>query len=249
MDLGIDGRVALVMGASRGLGRASAAALAREGAKVAITARKADEVEAAAAEVGATPFVADNLDLDVLPALVGEVASTLGPIDILVTNTGGPPRGEALEADREQWQDAYRTLVLAPLTLIEAVVPSMQQRKWGRVVNITSLSTREPIEGLMLSNSHRAAAVGMFKTLSRNYAKDGILFNSVAPGQIATDRLAEITGQTPEQMRESEQPHIPVGRFGIPEEFGDAVAFMCSDRASYMTGVSLMVDGGLGRSV
>jgi 3-oxoacyl-[acyl-carrier protein] reductase len=135
------------------------------------------------------------------------------------------------------------------MALIEAVVPDMRARGWGRIVNITSTATKEPIPGLMLSNSHRPAAVGAFKTLSRELGKDGILLNSVAPGRIATDRIASMTGTSLEELRNTPQPDIPVGRLGTPEEFADVVAFLCSERASYVTGVSLMVDGGLTRSV
>ncbi len=251
MDLGIEGRVALVMGASRGLGRASAAALAREGVRVALASRDRTSIELAADSIGGggQPFVADTDDLDRLPDLVAEVEQALGAVEILVTNTGGPPAGDALEFEREQWEDAYRNLVLAPLALIEAVAPSMQMRRWGRIVNITSVSTREPIDGLMLSNAHRLAAVGVFKTLSRRLAQDGVLVNSVAPGRIATDRIAELSGTPLDELRDIEQPDIPLGRLGLPEEFGEVVAFLCSEPAAYITGVNLSVDGGLARGI
>jgi 3-oxoacyl-[acyl-carrier protein] reductase len=247
VDLGIEGRVALVMGASRGLGRASAAALAREGARVAVASRSRDAIDRAAAEIGggAVPFVADTDRLDELPGLVGAVEQALGPIEILVTNTGGPPAGAPLGIEVDQWQAAYRNLVLAPLALIEAVAPGMRERGWGRIVNVSSISTKEPIAGLVLSNAHRLAAVGLFKTLSRELAADGVTLNSVGPGRIATDRIAELTGTALEELERTPQPDIPVGRLGQPGEFGDAVAFLCSERASYLTGVNLMVDGGL----
>jgi 3-oxoacyl-[acyl-carrier protein] reductase len=249
LNLGIEGRVALVMGASQGLGRASAAALAREGARVAIGSRSLERIEAAASEIASETggelcgYAADTDDLDALTALAGQVQDDLGPVDILVTNTGGPPLGDTFE--RPEWERAYRSLVLAPMTLIDAVVPGMRERGWGRIVNVTSVSTKEPIPGLMLSNSHRLAAVGAFKTLSRQLARDGVLLNSVAPGRIATQRIASMSGTPLEALRETPQPDIPVGRLGSPEEFGDVVAFLCSDRASYVNGVNLMVDGGL----
>jgi 3-oxoacyl-[acyl-carrier protein] reductase len=250
VDLGIDGKVALVMGASKGLGRAVAAALAREGARVAMSSRSAERIEQAAAEVAAETggevrgFAADTEALDELPALVQSVRDELGPVDILVTNTGGPPLGDPLSFEREQWEASYRSLVLAPMALIDAVVPAMRERGWGRIVNVTSIATKEPIPGLMLSNSHRLAAVGAFKTLSRELARDGILLNSIAPGRIATDRIASMTGQSLEELRDSAQPDIPVGRLGTPEEFADVTAFLCSERASYVNGINMPVDGG-----
>ena len=251
MDLGIEGKVALVMGASKGLGRAIAAALAREGARVAISSRSAERIEATAAGIDGDVrgFAADTEDLDGLPQLVTAVRDELGPVDILVTNTGGPPLGDPLSFTRDQWERSYRSLVLAPMALIEAVVPEMRDRGWGRIVNVTSIATREPIPGLMLSNSHRLAAVGAFKTLSRELARDGILLNSVAPGRIATDRIASMTGQSLEELRQTPQPDIPVGRLGTPEEFADVTAFLCSERASYVNGINMPVDGGSTRSV
>jgi 3-oxoacyl-[acyl-carrier protein] reductase len=246
LNLGIEGRVALVMGASKGLGRATAAALAREGARVALSSRSAERIEQAAADIGngAVGLAADTDDLDALPELVDRVRDVLGPVEILVTNTGGPPLGDPLGFGRDAWEAAYRGLVLAPLTLIEAVAPGMRLRGWGRIVNITSIATKEPVPGLMLSNSHRLAAVGAFKTLSRELAREGILLNSVAPGRIATDRIASMSGISVEELRETPQPDIPVGRLGRPEEFADVVAFLCSERASYVNGVNLLVDGG-----
>jgi 3-oxoacyl-[acyl-carrier protein] reductase len=251
VDLGIEGKVALVMGASKGIGRGSAAALAREGARVAIASRSRDRIEATARELSTGSgsdvrgFVADASDPETLPGLAGEVQESLGPIEILVTNTGGPPMGEALGFDRETWEAAYRALVLAPLALIEAVVPGMRERRWGRIVNITSSATRAPIAGLMLSNSHRLAAIGAFKTLANELGPDGILVNSVAPGSIATDRIAELRGVPVEELGNTELPHVPLGRLGTIEETGDVVAFLCSERASYVTGQNLLVDGGL----
>jgi 3-oxoacyl-[acyl-carrier protein] reductase len=255
LDLGIANRVALVMGASKGIGRAAAESLAREGARVAAVSRSPERIERAAAEVGAETggqvrgFSADTDSPETLPDLVQSVRDSLGPVEILVLNTGGPPPGDALSFGREQWEAAYRSLVLAPQTLIEAVVPDMRARGWGRIVNVTSTSTREPIPGLMLSNSHRMAAVGALKTLSRELGRDGILLNSVAPGAIATERMASLTGMPLDELRSQPQPDIPVGRMGEPREMGDVIAFLCSARASYVTGVNLMVDGGRTRAV
>src|SRR5215211_7835870 len=239
MDLGIEGKTALVMGASKGIGRGIAEALAREGARVA---------EAAGGIQGETvPFEAHTSDLDRLAELPGEVEAELGPVEILVTNTGGPPLGGALDHAHEEWQEAYGSLVLAPRTLVEAVIPGMRERSWGRIVNVGSSSVREPIPHLTLSNANRMAAVGLFKTLASEVAGDGITVNTVATGRFATDRLASNWGSW-EEMERSAAEGVPAGRLGQPEEFGDLVAFMCSDRAAYLTGVVIPLDGGLLRS-
>ena len=255
MDLGIEGKVALVMGASRGIGRGIAAALAREGARVAAVSRSRESIEAAAKEIATghgaqvQGFAADAGDVEALPDLVRAVERALGPVDILVTNTGGPPLGDSLGFDHSQWTAAYRGLVLGPMALIEAVVPGMRERGWGRIVNVTSSTTREPLPGLMLSNSHRLAAVGAFKTLAGELARDGILLNGVAPGRIATQRIAQLRGKPLAEIVSEPQPDIPVGRLGTVEEMGDAAAFLCSERASYVNGVNLLVDGGLVRAL
>lgn len=241
--------MALVMGASKGLGRAIGAALAREGARVAVASRSPERIEAAAAEIGAnaTPFVADAGDIELMRALPGEVADALGPIDILVANTGGPPMGAALDHELPEWEDAYRTLVFGPRVLAETVLPGMRERGWGRIVNVGSTSTQEPIPFLGLSNSHRMAAVGFFKTLAREVAADGITVNTVATGRFATDRLAENAGSI-ENAEEGARAEVPARRLGQPEEYGDLVAFLCSERAAYITGTVIPIDGGLLRS-
>ncbi len=246
MDLGLNGRVALVMGASQGIGQGIAAALAREGARVAVTSRSQGRAEEAAATIegDAGPFVADATDLDRLAELPAEVEAALGPLDILVTNTGGPPLGTSLMHNLDDWQLAYRSLVLAPRVLAGAIVPGMQERGWGRVVNVGSSSTREPIAGLNLSNAHRMAAVGFLKTLSREVAADGITVNTVATGRFATERLASNYGSI-EAAEAAAQRDVPTGRLGRPEEYGDLVAFLCSDRAAYITGTVIPIDGGM----
>ena len=245
MDLGLEGRVALVMGASRGLGRAVAVALAREGARVAIASRSLEQLEEAAAEVGgdAVPFVADAGDTERLGALPAEVEAALGPIEILVCNSGGPPLGGALDHGLEGWERAYRSLVLAPRVLAEAVVPGMRERGWGRIVNVGSISVREPIPYLTLSNAHRMAAVGFLKTLAREVAADGITVNTVATGRFATERLFAFGSR--EEVEKGASADVPAGRLGQPEEYGDLVAFLCSDRAAYLTGTVIPIDGGL----
>lgn len=249
MDLGIEGRTALVLGASRGIGRAIAAALAREGARVAMASRSRERAAEAADEVeGETaPFEADTGQLDRLAALPAEVAAQLGPVEILVTNTGGPPLGGALDHQPEEWEDAYRSLVLAPRVLAEAVLPGMRERGWGRIVNVGSSSVREPIPHLTLSNANRMAAVGLFKTLASEVAADGITVNTVATGRFATDRLASNWGSW-EEMERGAPEGVPAGRLGQPVEFGDLVAFLASERAAYLTGAVIPLDGGLLRS-
>jgi 3-oxoacyl-[acyl-carrier protein] reductase len=249
MDLGLEGRVALVMGASKGLGLAIGAALVREGATVAIVSRSAERIEAAAVEIGpsASPFVADASDADRLAALPGEVEAALGPIDILVANTGGPPLGGALAHEADEWERAYRSLVLAPRILAGAVVPGMRERGWGRIVNVGSNTTIEPHPALNLSNSHRMAAVGFLKTLSGEVAPDGVTVNTVATGRFATDRLADNYGSM-DNAEAAAREEVPARRLGRPEEYGDLVAFLCSERAAYITGTVIPIDGGLLRS-
>ena len=243
MDLGIEGRVALVMGASKGIGAAVARELAGEGARVAVASRSLEALEQLAGEIGAHAFAHDNADLDSVPALVEAVTTALGPIEILVTNTGGPPSGpDPLAFTREQWEQAHRTLVLAPIELIGAVVPGMRDRNWGRIVNIGSLTVREPMSILMLSNSERAATLAAFKTIAGYVAGSGITLNTVLPGRIGTDRLFALLGGGPPDALAAE---VPAGRVGTPEELAAAVAFLCSARASYITGTALLVDGGL----
>src|SRR4051794_6782025 len=249
MDLGIDGRVALVTGASQGIGLAIAGELAREGARVAISSRSRDKIDAAAADIGATGFVLDSGDLDAIPGVVGEVEQALGPIDILVCNTGGPPGSpDPLGFTREQWETAYRTLVLAQIALIERVMPGMRERGFGRIVNVASTSVREPIANLMLSNAHRASMITAFKTLARAVAGHGVTLNTVLPGRIATDRAYSLSG-SPEEAEAAAAKEVPAGRMGRPEEMAAAAAFFCSARASYVTGETLAVDGGLTRSI
>jgi 3-oxoacyl-[acyl-carrier protein] reductase len=244
MDLGIAGRRALVMGASKGIGRGIAAELAAEGARVAITSRSGERIEATASEIGAEPLVHDSADLDGVDALLEAV----GPLDLLVTNTGGPPAdADPLAFRRDAWEEAYRTLVLAPMAVVERVLPGMRERGFGRVVNVVSTSVREPIANLMLSNAHRASMITAFKTLARAVAADGVTLNSVLPGRIATDRVFSLHGREAAERLAAEE--VPAGRLGTVEEFAAVVAFLCSTRASYVTGETLAVDGGMTRSV
>jgi 3-oxoacyl-[acyl-carrier protein] reductase len=250
VDLGIEGRTALVMGASKGIGRGIAATLAREGARVAISSRSQDALEAAAAEIDGEvrAFPADTGDLDRLRELTGEVAEQLGPVEILVANTGGPPPGGALDSSLEDWEAAFRSLVLATHVLVDGVLPGMRERGWGRIVNVSSSSIREPIPGLTLSNANRLAALGLLETLADEVAGDGITVNTVATGMFATDRLADPQGSLA-GAEEAARQRVPAKRLGRPEEYGDLVAFLCSERAAYLTGAVIPLDGGLLRSV
>jgi 3-oxoacyl-[acyl-carrier protein] reductase len=242
--------VALVMAASKGIGRGIAAALAREGARVAISSRSEESLRKAAGgiEGDVRVFEADTEDLDRLRNLPGEVADALGPIDILVTNTGGPPPGRALDNSLEEWERAFRSLVLAPRLLIEAVIDGMRERSWGRIVNVSSSSIREPIPSLTLSNANRLAALGLLETLAGEVAGDGITVNTVATGMFATDRLADRQGSL-EGAEAAARERVPAGRLGTPEEYGDLVAFLCSERAAYLTGAVIPLDGGMQRSI
>jgi 3-oxoacyl-[acyl-carrier protein] reductase len=250
MDLGIEGKAALVLGASKGIGRGIAGALAREGARVAISSRSADALEAATREIEgeARAFPADTGDLDRLEELPGEVAEALGPVEILVTNTGGPPSGGALDNSEKEWEAAFRSLVMAPRVLIDAVLPGMRERGWGRIVNVSSSSIREPIPGLTLSNANRMAALGLLQTLADEVAGDGVTVNTVATGMFATDRLADRHGSL-DAAHAAAGESVPAGRLGHPDEYGDLVAFLCSERAAYLTGAVIPLDGGLLRSV
>ena len=248
MDLGLENRVALVTGGSRGIGLGIARELAAEGARVAISSRTRETVEAAAAEIGATPFVHDTLDLDAAPALVDRVEQELGPVEVLVNNTGGPPGGDPLAFTREQWESAHRELVIAPMELIRRVVPGMREGGFGRILSVSSSAAREPIPTLMLSNSHRPGLLGGFRTLARQLAADGVTFNTILPGRIATDRIMHLYGSLDEAQAVARE-EVPAARLGTAEEIAAAAAFLCSARASYITGVWLLVDGGLTRSI
>ena len=248
MDLGLEGRAALVTGASQGIGFAIARALAAEGAQVAVSSRSQDKVEAAAAEIGAArAYVHDMTDLDGAPALVQSVEADLGPLAVLVTNTGGPPGGDPLEFTREQWQDAHRELMLGPMALITAALPGMRERGFGRVVNVSSSAAREPIPGLMLSSAHRSGMLATFHTIAGKVAADGVTLNTILPGRIATSRLEHLYGSLDEAEKVA-RDEVPAARLGRAEEIGAGAAFLCSEQAGYITAQALGVDGGLMKS-
>ena len=248
MDLGLHGRVALVTGATRGIGRAIAAALAAEGARVAVAARSAEDVAAVAATLGGSGHVFDSADLAAIDPLVDAVESALGPIDVYVANTGGPPRFEdPLAPGAADWEAAHRALVVSPMLVMQRVVPGMRERGFGRIVAVSSFVAREPLDGLQLSNVNRPGLLAGMKLLARRCAADGVTFNAVLPGRIATDRIAGSYGGM-QAAQDAAAGEVPAGRLGTPQEVADAAVFLCSAGAGYVTGQSLLVDGGLTQS-
>jgi 3-oxoacyl-[acyl-carrier protein] reductase len=245
MDLGLEGRVALVTGGSKGIGLGIATALAAEGARVAVASRTREAVDAAAEQIGGRGFVFDSGDLDAIPGLLDDVESALGPIDVYVANTGGPPPNpDPLGFTREQWEAAHRTLVLSPMTILQRLLPQMAERGWGRVVAVQSSAVLEPVGNLQLSNAHRPGAVVGFKILAKQYAASGVTLNTLHPGRIATDRMIDTAGSR-EAAEQQARDTIPAGRLGEPADMGAAAAFLCSEQAGYITGITLLVDGGL----
>jgi 3-oxoacyl-[acyl-carrier protein] reductase len=247
MDLGLENRVALVTAASSGIGFGIAQALAAEGASVAVSSRSRERIEQAAEKLGARPYVFDSMELDAAPGLIDAVEADLGPLSVLVANTGGPPGGEPLEFSRDQWEDAYRELVLSPMALIEHAAPGMRERRFGRILSVSSSSAREPIPALLLSTAHRSALLATFKLLAGRVAADGVTLNTILPGRFGTERLLHLHGSM-DAAEEAARTDVPIGRLGTIEEIGAAAAFLCSERASYITGVALPVDGGLLRA-
>jgi 3-oxoacyl-[acyl-carrier protein] reductase len=245
MDLKLAGKSALVMGGSKGLGRAIAAELIAEGVRVAIASRDATRVSQAAGELGALGFTAD-LTLPGAGRTAVEQATSLlgGAPDILVTNTGGPKPGGFEAIGREAWDEAFNSLWMSVIDAAQAVLPSMRERGWGRILAVTSVAAREPQPGLVVSNSLRAGLLGLVNSLSRDVAGDGITVNALLPGYTATDRMAEL-GVNDATMGAK----IPAGRLGRPEEFAALAVFLASDRASYITGQAIAVDGGLLNSI
>lgn len=236
MDLGIEGKRAAVAAASQGLGRATAAALAAEGAQVAMCSRDRDRIEAAAADIPrAVPLVADVGTEAGALAFVREAHAALGGVDILVANGGGPPPGTFASTTTAAYRDAFEQNCLATIAMCAEVVPAMQEQRWGRVLAITSVAVRQPIPTLILSNTARAGLTGFLKTLAREVAADGVTVNSLQPGTHDTERIRSLRGDAPTP---------PEGAIGRPEDFGRIAAFLCSDPARFVTGAALHVDGG-----
>lgn len=245
MELGLGGKRALVMGASSGLGKAIAAELVREGARVAICARGADKLEATADEIGAAAAIAADLSAPGAGAsTVRTAAEHLGGVDILVTNTGGPPTGGFLDLTAEQWQQGFDGLWQSAADAMRAALLGMRDAGWGRVLLVTSVAAKEPIANLTVSNALRAGLLGLTSTVSREMAPHGITINALLPGYTRTERLAHL-GVTDEDMRSQ----IPAGRLGRPEELAALAAFLASDRAAYITGQAIAVDGGWLRGI
>lgn len=255
MKLGLEGKVALVTAASKGLGFASALALAQEGVRVGICSRSEESIRYAASQIQELtgteifPIAADVTKAEDITRCVNETASHFGALDILVSNSGGPPAGTFESLDESKWQEALDSTLFSTTRLIRAALPGMQG--WGRIIVITSTSVKQPIPGLLLSNTIRAGIVGLCKTLSQEFAPYGITVNNVAPGSFDTDRLkhlhernAQTAGITFEEARKQAETKIPLGRLGRPEELANAIVFLASEAASYITGQTILVDGG-----
>ncbi len=262
MDLGLTDRVALVAASSRGLGRAVAAELALEGADLILCARGEDALADAKAtieretdaRVVAVP--ADVSEPEGVEAVVDAGLRAFGRIDVLVTNAGGPPAGPFESHSPETWRRAEKLVLESVLNLTRAVLPGMKERRWGRIVNVTSIAVKQPVDGLILSNSLRAAVTGFARTLANEVAPFGITVNNVMPGYTRTERLVELAaataareGITPEEAYDRWERQVPMGRLGEPRELAALVAFLASERAGYITGTSIAVDGGWIRSL
>jgi 3-oxoacyl-[acyl-carrier protein] reductase len=250
MNLGIGGKVALVTGASSGLGKACALALAAEGASLALCARRMPQLEDVAEQAGtlgapdARAFETDLSDAASIDAMLRAVRQHFGHVDILIANSGGPKPGAFTKLAPRDWDEGYQNVLRSMLQVIDGVVPGMRERKWGRIVALTSTSVKQPIRTLPLSNMFRTALVSALKTLSLEVGADGITVNAIATGRIETDRLRSLYGDDPEEMRRA-GAEVPVGRVAQPEEFAPLVAFLCGEPARYITGQTIAIDGGL----
>jgi 3-oxoacyl-[acyl-carrier protein] reductase len=253
MKLGLDGKRALVLGASKGIGLGIARGLAEEGAKVAIASRSLAGSQAAAQGInpGVLPFACDTAHADQIDTLAAQVQEQLGGIDILVLNSGGPPPGKAQGVSSEQWRASFEAMFVNLVRLADRLLPGMIERKFGRIISVVSSGIIQPIPNLAISNAIRPALIGWGKTLASEVASSGVTVNAIAPGRIATDRLkqldnanAERTGRSVDEVAAAARAAIPAGRYGEVEEFAAAAVFLASERASFMTGSILRVDGG-----
>lgn len=262
MDLQLAGKTAIVLASSKGLGKATALTLAAEGANVAICGREESALTATSQEIeqatGRAPLAmkVDVRNPEDIEQLVSATAERFGSVDILVANAGGPPTGTFDQMTDEMWQQAFEQNMLSYVRAIRAVLPYMRKQKFGRIVNFTSSSIKEPLSNLILSNSFRTGIVGLAKTLSTELGPEGILINTVGPGRIATDRVATLDELTAERLqtdretiRKQSEQKIPVGRYGEPEEFARVVTFLASPANSYVTGQTLLIDGGMVKSI
>jgi len=258
MDLGIKGRTAIVAASSQGIGRATAEAFAAEGCRVAMCARNRETLEQAADKIrrehNAEVFaeVVDVTHSDEVHDFVQAIAHKFGSVDICVTNAGGPPAKGFLATSSEDWQKAVNANFLSAVFFAREVIPYMQQKKWGRIVTLTSITTKQPVTDLVLSNAVRAAVVGLVKSLSNEFGKDGILVNNVGPGFTATDRLKELAkarssalGKSEKEIFDGWAADAPLKRLGEPREVAATIVWLCSERASYVTGQTVLVDGGM----
>jgi len=257
VDLGLEGCSAVVGGSSSGMGLATARELSREGCRVVLFARREELLGEAAAEIeretgsAVVAVPGESRDPAALARVVEEARSRFGGLDILVNNTGGPPAGAVTSFDDEAWRGAWELTLMSAIRLTREALPLLRASGRGRIVNLTSSSVKDPDDGLGLSNSFRAAVTGWSKTLAREEARRGITVNCVAPGYIDTERLRYLysTGEDPQAARARDEQMIPVGRFGSPEEIAAMVAFLCSRRAAYVNGITVLVDGGLARGL
>ncbi len=256
MDLGLSGKVALVTASSAGIGFACAKALAAEGAAVCLSSRSENNLESSVekirAETGADRIAAvpcDMRDAARIAALCEEVRTQLGPPDILINNTGGPKPGGFFDLSLEEWEEGYRLLVASTVKLYNELIPSMRARRWGRIVNITSTSSREPIAGLTLSNSFRPGILGLAKTVANEIGRDGVLITTIMPGITMTARMQELSEGREESIVDRLSKRIPLKRPANPDELGAVAAFLCSEKASFITGSAIAVDGGFIRGL
>ncbi len=259
MDLGLQGKSVIVTAASKGLGKATAKQFAIEGAHVLISSRNENELKQTVEEVRSESgynnidyFVCDMTNHQEIEQLVAKAVDLYGTVDVLINNTGGPPSGSFDTVDDEDWQHAFELNLLSFIRTTREVLPHMRKSGRGHIVNFASSSIKQPIDHLILSNTFRAGIVGLSKSLSQELAGDNILINTIGPGKIDTDRLAELEQVTAEQLnvsfdevRAASEQTIPIGRYGQPEEFAKAVLFLCSDANTYITGQSLLIDGGM----
>ena len=246
MDLGLRGRTAIVCGASAGIGLGCAEALAEAGASVVMFARRQDVLEREAERLNAVPVAGDVRSADDLERLVATAVERFGGVDVVVLNSGGPPRTSSFEFSDEQLEDAVDLLLLSSIRLVRLCRPHLEASRHGRVIAITSSAVKEPIEALALSSAVRPGLVGWLKTASRELGPKGVTVNAVAPGRIATERLKEVY---PDGPTEADLATIPARRLGSPREVGDVVCFLASDRAAYVTGATIAVDGGITRGL